>query len=97
MNTQGLEVLSVALGEHKYILDTAPTQYDLDSYSLLAFCFLDYVTPPLPRIATAKKNYPCDRQEELPNLVNRTERIKLILYPELAKQVQGEYLIEAAS
>ena len=85
------QALSHTLGNHKFILDTPqPTRYDIDMYAFLSACFIETAAvPPLPWIGVVKKQYP--------NLVQHTMLMKQILYPELAKEVEGEYLAEEAS
>ena len=87
---QDFHALSETLGDNKYILGTAePTVYDTDLYAFMSWCFLETAFKPLSWMGFSKQKFP--------NLVDHTYRMKHILYPELDKEVEGEYLAEEAS
>jgi hypothetical protein len=74
--------LSQVLGNKKYFLgDDKPTSYDSDVYSWLVLLFSDEpqtANPWVPEIA-----------KECSNLVEYTERMRALLYPELSNPAQG--------
>jgi hypothetical protein len=74
--------LSQVLGNKKYFLgDDKPTSYDSDFYSWLVLLFSDEpqtANPWVPEIA-----------KECSNLVEYTERMRALLYPELSNPAQG--------
>mmetsp|Transcript_24658 Transcript_24658/g.46910 ORF Transcript_24658/g.46910 Transcript_24658/m.46910 type:complete len:321 (+) Transcript_24658:70-1032(+) len=87
---QDLEALSIILGDNEFILGTPQaTLYDIDVYAFVGICFLSSFAAPLDWIQQAKRQFP--------NLVQHTHRLKDLLYPEHAKDVESEYVAEDAS
>lgn len=84
-----MQAVSTVLGKRKFILGTAdPTVYDTDLYAFLSVCFL--LPSNTPSWIQAMKR-------KFPNLLDHTQRMQAMLYPEYAKEVDGEYLAEEAS
>jgi glutathione S-transferase len=70
-----VRALSKLLGKNKYFFGENPTSYDADVYSWLALLFYDDAQVHNPWVDEIK--------EECQNLLEHTERMKKILYPEI--------------